>query len=86
MSASLLVWPYQFTVGNEDVNIVDEPIQSSIPEGVIASAVLSKGKRSITEEHWKWLQPIVSRLYIEEDLTFLQIQIKLKSDYDFYLS
>ncbi|KAM3072150.1 hypothetical protein ACMFMF_007543 [Clarireedia jacksonii] len=86
MSASSLNFPSQFSVGAEDVIMRDEPVQTSVPTLEVASPVPTRGKRSITEEHWKWLQPIVSHFYIEENLTFHQIQTKLKLDYDFYLS
>jgi hypothetical protein len=86
MSASSSTLPSQFTLESEDVIMTDDPMQPSIPTVEIISTVPSKGKKVITKEDWKWLQPIVSRLYIDENLTFLKIEAKLRSDYDFYLS
>ncbi|PQE07890.1 Clr5 domain-containing protein [Rutstroemia sp. NJR-2017a WRK4] len=86
MPASSSTLLLQFTPESEDVIMTDAPMQLSVPTVEITSTVPSKGKRVITKEDWEWLQPIVSRLYIQENLTFLKIEAKLRSDYDFYLS
>jgi hypothetical protein len=86
MSASSSTFPSQSTFESEDVTMTDNPIQPSVPTVEITSTVPSKGKKIITEEDWKWLKPIVSHLYIDKDLTFVQIQTKLRIEHDFYLS
>jgi hypothetical protein len=86
MSTSSSTLPSQFPPASRDVIMRDDPMQRPVPTVEITSTIPSKGKKIITEEDWKWLQPIISYLYIDQNLTFFQIQAKLRTDYDFYLS
>ncbi|KAM3075791.1 hypothetical protein ACMFMG_007918 [Clarireedia jacksonii] len=61
-------------------NLADTEVTS-----LFTSIIPPKGK-TMTKEHWECFRPVICCIYLVENLTFIEIQEKLRPGYNFYAS